>query len=138
MSSELGHAANRAYLDQSGNLHLNGGSLFDANEVDQKAVAAGVAAGYRIARGQHTQAAASDTIVTGLNTVVAVIATWDSAPTVKQMFLASSIGDQAGSPAAGSILLKTFKPTSNVNDSTPTAATDFTDNLKINWLAIGT
>lgn len=81
--------------------------------------------------------AASDTVVTGLATVVAVIAAFDSAPTVKQLFCAAQIGDQAGSPAAGSILIKTYKPTA-VNDVTPTPATDFTDNLVIAWLAIGT
>jgi hypothetical protein len=98
---------------------------------------AGIASDYKIARGQHVQLAASDTVVTGLTTVVAVIAEFDSSPTVKQLFLASSIGDQATTPVAGSVLLKTFKPTA-VNDVTPTAATDFTENLKINWIAIGT
>lgn len=99
---------------------------------------AGVAAGYKIARGQHVQAAAADTIVTGLATVVSVVAQFDSAPTVKQFMVSSSIGDQAGSPAAGSIIISTFKPTNNTNDVTPIPATDFTDNLKINWIAIGT
>lgn len=97
---------------------------------------AGVAGGYKVARGVHTQAAASDTVVTGLETVVAALASFDSAPTVKQLFVAAQIGDQAGAPAAGSILIKTFKPTA-VNDVTPTAATDFTENLGIAWVAIG-
>lgn len=87
--------------------------------------------------GQHVQVAASDTVVTGLSTVVAVVASFDTGPTVKQEFLAASIGDQAGTPAAGSILLKTYKPTA-VNDVTPVAATDFSENLKINWIAYGT
>lgn len=99
--------------------------------------AAGVAAGYKVARGVHQQAAAQDTIVTGLTTVVAVVAQWRDAPTIKQMFLTVSIGDQAGAPAAGSILSNTYKPTAT-NDVTPTAATDFTDNLSFNWIAIGT
>lgn len=97
----------------------------------------GVAAGYRVARGVHTQVAASDTIVTGLTTVVAAVAGFDSAPTVKQLFVSATIGDQAGTPAAGSILTRTYKPTA-VNDVTPTAATDFTDNLGIAWIAVGT
>lgn len=42
MAAETGHAPNRAYTDQQGNFHLNGASLFDANEVDQKAAAAGL------------------------------------------------------------------------------------------------
>lgn len=98
---------------------------------------AGVAAGYKIARGEHTQVAASDTVVTGLTTVVAVIVT-PRAPTVKQLWFGASIGDQAGTPAAGSILITSYKPTNNTNDSTPTAATDFTDNIKVSWIAVGT
>lgn len=97
----------------------------------------GVGGSYKIARGVHTQVAASDTVVTGLATVVAVIVGFGGAPTVKQLFCAGSIGDQAGTPAAGSILITTYKPTA-VNDATPTAATDFTDNVKIAWIAIGT
>jgi len=97
----------------------------------------GVGGSYKLARGVHTQVAASDTVVTGLATVVAVIVNFGSAPTVKQLFCAGSIGDQAGTPAAGSVLITTYKPTA-VNDVTPTAATDFTDNVKIAWIAIGT
>lgn len=103
-----------------------------------EALVQGVASGYKIARGVHTQVAASDTVVTGLATVVAVVVGFGSAPTVKQLHCAGSIGDQAGSPAAGSILITTYKPTSASNDATPTAATDFTDNVKVSWVAIGT
>src|SRR5258708_40114118 len=45
---------------------------------------AGVAAGYKVARGVHQQAAASDTVVTGLATVVSVVAAWREKPTLKQ------------------------------------------------------
>ncbi|MGM9052074.1 hypothetical protein ACTFET_05500, partial [Campylobacter jejuni] len=38
---------------------------------------AGVAAGYKVARGQTTTASASDTVVTGLATVVSVTASMD-------------------------------------------------------------
>lgn len=92
---------------------------------------------YKIARGVHTQVAASDTIVTGLATVVAVAVALQSAPTVEQMFVTGDIGDQDGAPDAGSFLLNSYKPTA-VNDVTPIAATDFTGNAKINWIAIGT
>lgn len=127
-------------VESGGSVDFQAGAALKIGGVDKTAqldaALAGIAAGYKIARGQHTQAAASDTVATGLATVVAVVAAFDSAPTVKQLFLEASIGDQAGAPAAGSILLKTFKPTA-VNDVTPTAATDFTDNIKINWIAIG-
>ena len=112
------------------------------SEYNQSLMAAtgvkGVGAGYKIARGVHTQVAASDTVVTGLATVVAVIVGFGGAPTVKQLFCAGSIGDQAGTPAAGSVLITTYKPTNNTNDVTPVAATDFTDNVKVSWIAIGT
>lgn len=34
MTAEAGHAPNRFYVDRDGNVHLNGGSIFDASEVD--------------------------------------------------------------------------------------------------------
>jgi hypothetical protein len=92
--------------------------------------------GYKIARGEHTQVAASDTIVSGLATVVAVIVS-PRTRTVKQLFFNGSPGDQAGTPAAGSFLITSQKPTA-VNDVTPTAATDFSENIVVDWVAIGT
>ena len=109
----------------------------DATIANTGAVTVTAIGGKKIARGVHQQAAATDTIATGLATVVAVVVSWRDTPTLKQMFLTASIGDQAGAPVAGSFLAKTFKPTAN-NDVTPTAATDFTDNLSWNWVAIGT
>lgn len=98
-------------------------------------VPVGVAAGYKIARGQATTVAASDTIVTGLTTVVSVVASLESAPVIGCDRASASIGDQAGTPAAGSILVQTWKPTAT-GDATPIAATTFTK--KVNWIAIGT
>lgn len=94
----------------------------------------GVAAGYKVARGQHTTVAASDTVVTGLATVVAVVAQLDDDPVDGAMHVTSSIGDQAGAPAAGSVLIKTWKSTDA--DATLIAATTFSK--KVNWIAIGT
>ena len=91
--------------------------------------------GFRIARGQATTASASDTIVTGLNTLVCVMATLDSDPTDNPEWVSASIGDQAGTPAAGSFLLKTWQNTGGT-DPTPAAATTFSK--KVNWIAIGT
>jgi hypothetical protein len=93
---------------------------------------AGVAAGYKIARGQATTASASDTVVTGLTTVVSVSCQLDDAPTTDPEIATCSIGDQAGAPAAGSILLKTWKTLGG----TPAAATTFSK--KVNWIAVGT
>lgn len=97
----------------------------------------GVAANYKIARGIHTQVAASDTIVTGLATVVAAVVSFQSAPTINQMWATADIGNQTGAPAAGSILLSTLKPTATGN-VTPAPATVFTDNIALAWIAVGT
>lgn len=89
---------------------------------------------YRIARGQHTTVDADDTVVTGLNTVVAVVASFNDAPVEAAKFLSATIGDQAGAPAAGSIQIKTHKDTDA--DAAIVDATTFS--IKVNWIAIGT
>jgi hypothetical protein len=50
------------------------------------------------------------------------------------MLVSASIGDQAGTPAAGSFLLKTWKNTGGT-DPTPAAASTFSK--KVNWIAYG-
>lgn len=99
----------------------------------------GVAAGYKIARGQHTQVAASDTIVTGLATVVSVVASIETdvdGDTLAQV--TAQIGDQAGSPAAGSIVVKTWKVTTGGAAGNPTLIAATTFGQLINWIAVGT
>ena len=88
----------------------------------------------RTVSGQATTVAASDTIVTGLRTLVGVVATLDSDPVAGAQFVTASIGDQAGTPAAGSFLLKTWKATA-AGDTALIAATTFTK--KVNWTAFG-
>lgn len=93
-----------------------------------------MATGYKIARGVHTTVAAADTVVTGLSTVVAVVACLSSDPTDDPEMVSATIGDQAGTPAAGSVIIKTWK--NGATDPTPAAATTFTK--LVNWIAIGT
>lgn len=90
--------------------------------------------GARVVAGQATTVAASDTIVTGLSLLTSVVATLDSDPIDDPEWVTASIGDQAGTPAAGSFLLKTWKNTSG-SDPTPAAATTF--GKKVNWIAYG-
>ena len=97
-------------------------------------VTIGVEAGYKIARGTVTPTSASHTVVTGLSTVVAAVASLKGAPTLTHMFTAADIGDQAGTPAAGSILVKSYKPT-GVADCTPAAAS--TPWSAVDWICIG-
>src|SRR4051812_19383288 len=84
--------------------------------------------GYRVASGQLTTATASDTVVTGLTTVLSCVACMDDAPIVATEVASASKGDQAGTPAAGSILVQTWK----TMGGTPVAATTFS--LKVNWI----
>lgn len=90
--------------------------------------------GVKMAMGQHTTVAASDTIVSGLAQVFGVVATFNDDLADDPQWVSASIGDQAGTPAAGSFLLKTWKNTAG-NDPTPTPATTFTK--KVNWIAWG-
>ena len=85
--------------------------------------------------GRHTTVAASDTKVTGLATVLACGASLDSDPVDDPFMVTATIGDQAGSPAAGSILIKSWKNTGGT-DPTPAAATTFSK--VVGWWAIGT
>ena len=83
MASEAGHEPNRAYFDQAGNIHLNGASLFDSAETDQKAVVAGVGAGYKMARGVAALDGSNPTpVTTGLTTIVAAVATLQKTSTL--------------------------------------------------------
>jgi predicted RecA/RadA family phage recombinase len=95
---------------------------------------AGALSALRTVAGQAATVTASDTIVTGLTKVVGVVATLDSDPGDDPQWATASIGDQAGAPAAGSFLLKTWKNTAG-NDPTPLAATTFAK--KVNWIAFG-
>ena len=98
------------------------------------ALVAGAAGGYKIARGVAAVTGTA-TVVTGLATVVAVIATpADDPDGVALAAVSATIGNQAGAPAAGSVVLKAWKVTA-VDDATLIAA-DAEKN--INWVAIGT
>lgn len=93
-----------------------------------------IKSGWNFDRGQLTTASASDTVVTGLSKVVACWATLDDAPVAGCQVATATIGDQAGTPAAGSILVKTWKATATA-DTAVIAATTFSK--KVNWFAIG-
>lgn len=92
-------------------------------------------AGYKVARGVHDTVAAVDTLATGLATVVAAVVTLASNPTMDPITVTADVGDQAGAPAAGSIYIKSWKPTA-ANNCELIAATTFAK--KVNWVAIGT
>ncbi|MNF87108.1 hypothetical protein D3C84_695660 [compost metagenome] len=95
----------------------------------------GAGAGYKIARGTVTPTSASHTVATGLTTVVAAVASLRGAPTLTHLWVGADVGNQSGTPAAGSILIKSWKPTAS-GDVTPVAAT--TPWGAVDWIAIGT
>lgn len=90
-------------------------------------------AAFPMAMGQATTASASDTIVTTLKKLSCVVASFDDDVADANILVTASIGDQAGTPAAGSFLLKTWK--TDGTDPTPVAATSFSK--KVNWIAWG-
>lgn len=93
-----------------------------------------VPASSRIARGVATITGSGD-VVTGLATVVAVIATMQAdASLTNGIAVTATIGDQAGTPAAGSVTIKVWKPTAS-GDVTPIASAAA---VAVNWIAIGT
>lgn len=95
----------------------------------------GVAGGYKIARGVATIGTASDTVVTGLATVVGVVVSLVGDPSLTHMWSTATVGNQSGAPAAGSIIIKSWKPTAT-GDVTPIAADTVFANVA--WIAIGT
>lgn len=98
------------------------------------ALAKGVAAGYKIARGVSAVTGTA-TVATGLATVVAVVAIpQDDLDGTTLLGVSATIGDQTGTPAAGSVILKCWKATAsgNVTAIAATAAKN------VNWIAIGT
>lgn len=95
---------------------------------------AGVAAGYKVARGVAA-VTGTLTVVTGLATVVAVNATAQSDLDGDALAgVSATIGDQAGTPAAGSVILKAWKNNAD-GDATMVAANAAKD---LNWIAVGT
>lgn len=112
------------------------GQAYVHNGTAVRALLQSAAAGQlKIVGGQLTTVTASDTVVTGLSTVVAVIASLESDPVDDPMLVSAQIGDQAGTPAAGSVIIKTWKNTGGT-DPTPAAAGTF--GKLVNWIAIGT
>jgi hypothetical protein len=121
-------------INLRGTVQLAGTALSTSAATINKAVI-GPAAGYAVARGQSTMTAATKTVVTGLSSVVAVIASMETDPILTCDRVTAQIGDQAGAPAAGSIILKVWMPTAAAL-TTPIAATGYA-NIVINWFAIG-
>lgn len=115
-------------------LGADAGTLIALTAAQMNLLTQGVAAGYKIARGVEAVTGTA-TVVTGLATVVAVIATsQDDLDGDTLAGVSATIGDQAGAPAAGSVILKCWKITGDA-DITMIAASAAKN---VNWVAIGT
>ena len=86
----------------------------------------------------HQALARGATVVTGLTTVVAVTVTsQDDMDGDTIASVSATIGDQAGTPAAGSVIPKAWKVTTGGAAGNPTQiAATVAKNL--NWIAVGT
>jgi hypothetical protein len=121
---------------------VSGGALkiagTDKTAVLAAAVAAptaGVAAGYKVARGEVTLDGTNPTpIVTGLATVVACAVT-DKRATAPGLDPTHFTVDYGGGVTAGTVNLYAWKPTGS-GDATLIASTDNDD--VVSWIAIGT
>lgn len=87
-----------------------------------------------MAMGDHTTVTDSDEIVTGLSVVDLVMMTPGDPPVANADRMTATPGDQAGSPAAGSVLIESWKPT-GAGNTTPTPATEF--GKACYWVAFG-
>ena len=90
--------------------------------------------GLKIMCGMFTTVTASDTVATGLRRVLYAYADFEDPPVLGADRCFAAIGNQSGAPPAGSILIKTYKPTLTT-DTTPVVATTFS--RQISWLAVG-
>lgn len=103
--------------------------------VDKTAMTIGVAAGYKIARGEVTLDGTNPTpIATGLATVVACSVT-DKRATSPVLDPYTFTVDYGGAVAAGTVNLYAWKVT-GAGDATLIASTDADD--VISWIAVGT
>lgn len=93
----------------------------------------GAGSGYKVARGVAS-ITGSGTVATGLTTVVSIVVTPQSDLDGTGLAGCSgTIGDQSGSPAAGSVILKCWKITAADNGALIAA----TAAKSVNWIAVG-
>jgi len=130
---KLGAGAGTSVTSTAAELNILDGVTMTAAQINL--LAQGVGASYKVARGVSTIDAASKDVATGLTTVVAVVVSMVGDPSLTHMHSSGTVGDQAGAPAAGSIRIKSWKPTAT-GDVTPIAATSPFGNVA--WIAIGT
>jgi hypothetical protein len=129
---KLGAGAGTSVTSSAAELNILDGVTKNAAEINL--LVQGVESGYKIARGTTAIGAASEDVVTGLTTVIGTVVSLVGDPSLTHMFSTGTVGNQTGQPAAGSIRIKSFKPTAT-GDVTPIAAADVFAN--VSWVAWG-
>lgn len=96
----------------------------------------GVGASYKVARGVSAITGSGD-VVTGLTTIVSVTVTpQDDLDGDSLAGCSATIGDQAGTPVAGSVTIKCWKVTTGGAAGNPTLIAA-TAAKSVNWIAVG-
>lgn len=142
VSKVHGDGPDKITVESGGTIDILAGGVLAFAGTDKRAAlaaavttpVAGVAASYKVARGVAAVTGTA-TVVTGLATVVAVVASAQSDPDGTALAeVSGTIGDQAGTPAAGSVILKCWKITAADNGALIAA----TAAQNVNWIAVGT
>lgn len=125
-------------VKSGGVVDIESGGAFKLAGVDKTSqlnlAIAGVAAGYKLARGVEASVTGTVVITSGLATVIAAIVVLADDPVVTEaMWSTVLIPAQTGGDA-GKFTAKLWKPTA-VADATPVAGTG---TKKVAWIAIGT
>ncbi len=128
----------RGFVKSGGELDIESGGALQVAGSDRTAALAtapaGVAAGYKIARGEVTLDGGNPTaITTGLATVVACTVALKAAATPGDDPTSFSV-DYAGAVTAGTVNLYAYK--TNGTDPTLVASTD--NAAVVSWIAVGT
>ena len=114
-------------VETGGDLQSNGVSILNSLAAGS---VAGVAAGYKLARGvTSVTGATGGDITTGLGTVIAVVAVLGADASLNANAVSAVVGG-----TAGHITVKVWKPTAT-GDCTPILSTTATN---VEWVAIGT
>lgn len=116
------------------------GALTGLADNDHPQYVRGLANGVRVAAGVQDISAATHTVVTGLATVLAVVASYQSNPSRDQLWVSASPGDQAGTPDAGSFILKTWQSDESGSvawEAIPIPTNNFAGSPKVAWIAVG-
>lgn len=129
---KLGAGAGTSVTSTAEELNILDGVTKTFSDINN--LVAGVAGGYKVAYGTKAVGAASEDVVTGLTTVLGVTCSLVGDPSMTHMFSIATVGNQTGQPAAGSIRIKSFKPTAADNVAPIAADTVFAN---VAWIAFG-